>query len=83
MKNQLHAIFKRGKFCLLTGIFFVLLTSNLYAQRGYYDAPYKRYEANLGQLSNGATTTSKSYIQADLQSEATDQQCVNNQTYKP
>lgn len=77
MENQLHAIFKRGKFCLLTGIFFVLLTSNLYAQRGYYDAPYKRYEANLGQLSNGATTTSKSYIQADLQSEATDQQCVN------
>lgn len=55
----------------------MLLSSGLFAQRGYYDAPYKRYEANLGQLSNGAATTSKSYVQADLQSEATDQQCVN------
>ncbi|MDV6169750.1 Ig-like domain-containing protein [Flavobacterium sp. DG1-102-2] len=54
-----------------------LLTSNLYAQRGYYDAAYKRYEASAGQLSNGAAVTSKSYTQSDLQSEASDQQCVN------
>lgn len=78
MKNQLHAIFfKRDSCCLLIGLFFTLLTTNLQAQRGYYDAPYKRYEANAGQLSNGAVTTSKSYVQSDLQSEATDQQCVN------
>lgn len=79
MRKQLHVtFFKRAKcWPVIMGVFFVLLTSNLYAQRGYYDAPYKRYEANLGQLSNGSTTTAKSYNQADLQSEATDQQCVN------
>lgn len=78
MNNPLHVIFfKRGKYCLLMWMFFILLTKNLHAQRGYYDAPYKRYEANLGQLSNGSATTSKSYVQADLQSEASDQQCVN------
>jgi len=77
MKNQLLICFKKNHFwqiiCLLT----VLISSNVQAQRGYYDAPYKRYEANAGQLSNGASVTSKSYIQADLQSEASDQQCVN------
>ena len=77
MNNQLHFTFFRGKYFHIVWIFFILLTSNLYAQRGYYDAPYKRYEANAGQLSNGAATTSKSYVQADLQSEASDQICVN------
>lgn len=78
MKKQLHAtFFKREQYCYIIWLFFALLTSNLYAQRGYYDAPYKRYEANLGQLSNGSATTSRSYNQADLQSEASDQQCVN------
>jgi uncharacterized protein YjdB len=78
MKEQLHVIFfKRDRLSILLWLFFVLLTSTLSAQRGYYDAAYKRYEANLGQLSNGSTTTSKSYVQADLQSEASDQQCVN------
>lgn len=78
MNDQLHVtLFKRDKYCHIMWFFFVLLTTNLYAQRGYYDAAYKRYEANLGQLSNGAATTSKSYVQADLQSEASDQQCVN------
>lgn len=79
MRKQLHVTFFKKAKCwpVIMGVFFVLLTSNLYAQRGYYDAPYKRYEANLGQLSNGSTTTAKSYNQADLQSEATDQQCVN------
>ncbi|MEP6931026.1 MAG: hypothetical protein ABI850_13470, partial [Flavobacterium sp.] len=78
MNNQLLAIFfKRDRYCHLVWVLFMLLTTNLQAQRGYYDAPYKRYEANLGQLSNGAAVTSKSYIQGDLQSEASDQQCVN------
>ncbi len=60
-------------------VVFVLLflsVSNLFAQRGYYDAPYKRYEADLGILSNGAFATLKSYAQLDLQSEASDQICV-------
>ncbi len=79
MRKQLHGIlFKREKCChFIMWIFFILLTSNLAAQRGYYDAAYKRYEANLGQLSNGASVTPKSYVQSDLQSEASDQQCVN------
>ncbi len=46
------------------------------AQRGYYDAPYKRYEADLGTLTNAAATP-KSYKQSDLQCEASDQVCVN------
>jgi len=78
MKNQLlNVFFKRDRYGLIMWIFLILFTSNLQAQRGYYDAPYKRYEANLGQLSNGASVTSKSYVQSDLQSEASDQQCVN------
>ena len=32
----------------------------LSAQRGYYDAPYKRYEADQATLSNGAIATTKS-----------------------
>ncbi len=77
MNNQLlTAILRREKYCYIF-IFFLLLTSNLFAQRGYYDAPYKRYEANSGQLSNGAFVTSKSYIQSDIQSEASGQQCIN------
>jgi uncharacterized protein YjdB len=77
MKNQLLICFKKNRFWQIICLFTVLISSNLQAQRGYYDAPYKRYEANAGQLSNGASVTSKSYIQADLQSEASDQQCVN------
>lgn len=58
-------------FCL--GLF---LMNNLMAQRGYYDAPYTRYEADKGTLSN-ASATSQSYKQSDLQSEASEQVCVN------
>ncbi|MFN8205908.1 MAG: Ig-like domain-containing protein [Bacteroidales bacterium] len=58
-----------------------LLTSScldqLMAQRGYYDAPYTRYEADQAILSGGAVTTPKSYSQAEIQSEASDQVCVN------
>lgn len=81
MNNQLPTTtFKRKRNYFMIVIFFLLLHSGLYAQRGYYDAPYKRYEANLGQLSNGASVTSKSYTQSDLQSEASNQQCVNMST---
>lgn len=47
------------------------------SQRGYYDAPYKRYEADVAILGNGAFPTAKSYNQADLQYEASDHFCVN------
>jgi uncharacterized protein YjdB len=77
MKNQLLICFKKNHFWQIICLFTVLISSNLQAQRGYYDAPYKRYEANAGQLSNGASVTTKSYVQSDLQSEASDQQCVN------
>jgi hypothetical protein len=69
MKNSIVRFFP----CIAILLFVVELS----AQRGYYDAPYKRYEADLGLLSNGAQVTSKSYAQADLQSEASGQQCVN------
>ena len=58
-------------------IYFMLSYTFFFGQRGYYDAPYKRYEANLGLLTNSAEITTKSYSQADIQSEASDQQCVN------
>ena len=58
-------------------LFLFISISNLFAQRGYYDAPYTRYEADQGILSNGAVVTTKSYKQSDLQSEASDQICVN------
>ncbi len=45
-------------------------------QRGYYDAPYTRYEADDAILSN-ATVLPRSFKQADLQSEASDQVCVD------
>ena len=80
MKNQLLICFKKNHFWQIICLFTVLISSNLHAQRGYYDAPYKRYEANAGQLSNGASVTTKSYVQSDLQSEASDQQCVNLST---
>src|SRR3954469_13423177 len=56
---------------------FLILASDLKAQIGYYDAPYTRYEADLGTLSGGASTTAKSYDQSLVQSEASDQICVN------
>lgn len=61
----------------IIGFLFVSNSVNLLAQRGYYDAPYKRYEADLGTLSNGAFVMPKSYAQPDLQSEASDQVCID------
>jgi hypothetical protein len=54
----------------------LVLANDLAAQIGYYDAPYTRYEADLGTLSN-ATIMPKSYAQANVQSEASNQICVN------
>jgi hypothetical protein len=66
------------KHSLLLIIFTISSCINqLNAQRGYYDAPYTRYEADQAVLSNGATATAKSFSQADVQSEASDQLCVN------
>ncbi len=60
---------------ILTILFF---TNDLFAQdqRGYYDAPYVRYEADQGALTN-ATIAMMSFNQKDLQSEATEQVCVD------
>ena len=44
-------------------------------QKGYYDAPYTRYEANLGTLTGASATTS--YSQADIAFEASDRTAVN------
>jgi hypothetical protein len=60
---------------LLFGAIF-LLANELCAQVGYYDAPYTRYEANVGALTN-ATVSTKSYNQGALQSEASEQVCVD------
>lgn len=68
-------IFKLSNLVLFAGLF---LTDALYAQdeRGYFDAPYLRYEADQGSLSN-ATITPMSFNQKDLQSEASEQVCVD------
>ena len=50
-------------------------------QRGYYDAPYLRYEADKGILAK-AKITPMSFNQADLQSEASEQICVDLTTAK-
>ena len=70
---------KRIKLITLLTVAFTLLGTKLYAQnaqRGYFDAPYTRYEADKGSLKK-ATITVKSFTQADLQSEASEQQCAN------
>jgi hypothetical protein len=60
---------------VFTALFF---GKDLYAQeeRGYFDAPYTRYEADQGALSN-ASTPMMSFSQKDLQSEASEQVCVD------
>jgi hypothetical protein len=63
--------FTLSMFLIFTGI------HNLSAQRGYFDAPYKRYEADKALLTNGAVATLKSFAQSDLQSEASGQICVD------
>jgi Right handed beta helix region len=67
--------FKILNLIIVTTLF---LTKGLYAQdeRGYYDAPYTRYEADQGNLSH-ATIDMMSFDQKNLQSEASEQVCVN------
>ena len=62
---------------LLSSFLAIIVVFYANAQKGYFDAPYKRYEADIALLSNGASITTKSYAQTDLQSEASDQTCVN------
>ena len=62
---------------LIIGFFIAGSSVSMFAQRGYYDAPYKRYEADAGTLLNGAVAMPKSFSQPDLQSEASDQICVD------
>ena len=63
---------------ILTFSILVIFTAlnSISAQRGYFDAQYKRYEADKAILEKGAFTTIKSYAQVDLQSEASEQICV-------
>ncbi|HEY8401607.1 MAG TPA: right-handed parallel beta-helix repeat-containing protein, partial [Cytophagaceae bacterium] len=61
---------------LIVSLLHTFFYSEVQAQRGYYDAPYIRYEADKGTLTNAAAT-SKSYAQENLQSEASEQVCVN------
>lgn len=61
-------------FCAILSV-----ANSLYAQsneRGYYDAPYTRYEADKGTLVKAKATT-MSFNQVDLQSEASEQICVD------
>lgn len=59
-------------------LFLLVVTFSANAQRGYYDAPYRRYEADAAWLLlNGAFITPKSYAQTDIQSEASGQVCVD------
>ena len=64
--------------CLLFSTLF-LMETKLYAQsneRGYYNAPYIRYEADKAILLK-AKATPVSFNQADIQSEASEQICVD------
>lgn len=61
---------------LVSLLFLSILNFSVSAQRGYYDAPYARYEAENGTLTS-TTILSKSYKQSDLQSEASGQVCAN------
>jgi hypothetical protein len=55
----------------------LLCMSSAYGQQiGYYDAPYTRYEADLGTLTGGSLATAQSF-QSSPQSEASNGICVN------
>ncbi|SMD32771.1 Por secretion system C-terminal sorting domain-containing protein [Reichenbachiella faecimaris] len=47
------------------------------ADRGYYDAPYTRYESESGSIGGGAAVNGPTYDMALLASEATDRKFVN------
>ena len=45
-------------------------------KRGYYDRPYKRYEAEPGRCQSNGNFLSPTHLQSELQSEASNQQAV-------
>ena len=61
---------------IIFSLLFSATLSRAQEQRGYYDAPYTRYEADQGTLTNASVPT-MSFSQKDLQSEASEQVCVN------
>jgi hypothetical protein len=70
---------KKNKVIFLLAAMLLGGSQYLFAQkekRGYYDAPYIRYEAEQGSLNKGLVTL-RSFSQADLQSEASGQVCVD------
>jgi predicted dehydrogenase len=64
--------FLTGCLCLLTGLLSAQSVSFVddERQRGYYDRPYKRYEAEPGRCSSNGLFLSPTYVQTELQSEA-------------
>lgn len=65
------------KYALL-GLFLMLVAGvNAQDEKGYFDAPYTRYEGDQGSLSNGASIVSMSYNHEDLQSEASEKVCLD------
>ncbi len=53
-------------------------------QRGYYDRPYKRYEAEPGKCTSNGLFLSPTYVQTELQSEASNTiavQLIEKDTY--
>ncbi len=70
---------KRFKQLSLVACAFLISAISVVAQvnqRGYYDAPYIRYEADKGLLSKGKVLP-MSFKQEDIQSEASEQMCVD------
>ncbi|MDR0829964.1 MAG: right-handed parallel beta-helix repeat-containing protein [Prevotellaceae bacterium] len=58
--------------------FFTMISGCVFAQqRGYYNAPYTRYEADLGTLAGSYTVSPTTYNQADIAFEASDRKAVN------
>lgn len=51
--------------------------SSIPADRGYYDAPYTRYEAASNNIGGGATWLSKTWDQKQTHFEASDRQCAS------
>jgi len=74
--KRLYADMKRFQILYLFVLIILFSPTQLRAQVGYYDAPYTRYEADLGTLTGGAAATSRSFDQYQIQSEASGQICV-------
>lgn len=64
---------KKTKFLALA-IMALFTGAAAFAQRGYYDAPYTRYEAEAGTVSGGSTQSS--YAKSNVTYEASGRTCV-------